>query len=460
MVAVHIPEQIFREYDIRGVVGTELTPQLAHGIGRAVETLTRRKVGRAPRIAIGRDNRPSSDVLARALRDGVAAAGGVAVDIGELPTPAVYLALVELDVDAGVQITGSHNPPEYNGFKMVIGGDTVYGRQVQEIRELLQSGEMDDGRGSLEMDTSVLERYRRAILARNGPLARPVRVVIDCGNGVMSLAAVKTLEQLGADVVPLFCESDGTFPNHHPDPTVPEYIKDLQETVRRTGAELGIGFDGDGDRLGVVDEQGTMVYGDRLIALFGRDLVERIGEGHTVIFDVKCSDVLTEDLQRHNLVPEMWKTGHSLLKVRMKERGAPLAGEMSGHIFFGADYHGFDDALFGAARLLDYLARRNTPLSQQLATLPQRASTPEIRIDCPDDRKFDLAAQAARHFSEKYETLTIDGVRITFPDGWGLLRASNTQPILVMRFEASTEEALQQNRAEVEAWLNARGIAT
>lgn len=271
--------------------------------------------------------------------------------------------------------------------------------------------------------------------------------------------AERILSRLGAEVIPLFCESDGTFPNHHPDPTVVENLKDLQEAVRRTGAELGIAFDGDGDRIGAVDESGNVVFGDQLLVLYGRDLVHRFGKGHHVIFDVKSSDVLKTELARVGLKPVIWKTGHSLIKAKMKELKAPLAGEMSGHVFFGGDYLGFDDALFAAARLLAYIAREGGPLSARLKDLPQTHSTPEIRIDCPDDRKFAVVEAAARHFATGHEVLTLDGARISFEHGWGLIRASNTQPVLVMRFEATSQSALNQYRGEVEAWLKQQGVA-
>ena len=450
---MNIPSSIFLQYDIRGVVGEQLDARVAHAIGRAVATEARKRIGKAARLAVGRDNRPSGDLLAHAVRDGMAAAGATAIDIGMLPTPALYLALHELGVDGGVQVTGSHNPPEFNGFKMVVGGETLYGEDIQELRRLIEDDATDDGAGSLEVETTVLERYSAAILERNGPLARSIRVVVDCGNGVTSLVAERVLSRLGADVTPLFCESDGTFPNHHPDPTVLENLTDLQEAVRRVRAALGIAFDGDGDRIGVVDERGEVVYGDKLLALFGRDLVQRLGDGHSVVFDVKCSDVLAGDLEESGLQPVMWKTGHSLIKAKMKELGSPLAGEMSGHMFFGGDYYGFDDALFAAARLLDYLAKTNEPISVMLSNLPQRCSTPELRVDCDDNRKFDIVARAVEHFSSRYETLNIDGVRISFADGWGLIRASNTQPVLVMRFEAGSEEGLRSYRGEVEEWV-------
>ena len=455
---MRVPAEIFRQYDIRGLVDEQLTPDVAHAVGRALATFTRRRVGAAAHLAVGRDNRPSGDRLSRAVRDGIARAGGTAVDVGVLPTPALYLATHELDVNGGIQITGSHNPPEFNGFKMLSGGETLHGHEILELRDMIEADALDTGDGHLRVDGSVLERYGDAIVGRNGPLARPVKVVVDCGNGVASVCAERILTRLGAEVVPLFCESDGTFPNHHPDPTVPENLRDLQEAVRRTGAELGIAFDGDGDRIGAVDEVGTVVFGDQLLILFGRELAERQGGGAPVIFDVKCSNVLRDELRRSGLEPVIWKTGHSLIKAKMKESGAPLAGEMSGHIFFGGDYYGFDDAMFAAARLLAYVARAGGPLSRHLADLPRTYATPELRVDCPDDRKFAVVDAAAAYFTERYETLTLDGVRVTFPNGWGLLRASNTQPVLVMRFEATSEADLARYRATVEDWLRDQGV--
>jgi phosphomannomutase/phosphoglucomutase len=453
-----VPDTIFRQYDIRGVVGDELTAPFAHALGRALATIASTRVERAPRIAVGRDNRPSGEMLASALRDGMAAAGGVAVDVGIVPSPALYLSQYELDVDGGVQVTGSHNPPEFNGFKMMMTGGTLHGDAIQDIKAMIQEDRTNDGEGSLEKDQSMLERYRNGIVERNGPLSRKLKVVLDCGNGVGSVISVETLEAIGAEVVPLFCESDGTFPNHHPDPTVPENLIDLQNAVIEHDADVGIAFDGDADRIGIVDEKGKMIFGDQLLALYGRDLVHRMGKGHPIIFDVKCSDVLDYDLKKSGLEPIMWKTGHSLIKAKMKETNSPLAGEMSGHMFFGGDYHGFDDALFGAARLLAYLARQDETVSEILSSLPPRCSTPELRIDCPDDEKFGIVEKAAKHFAELYDVLTMDGARINFPEGWGLIRSSNTQPVLVMRFEASTEELLATYRAEVEDWLKAQGV--
>ncbi len=454
-----LPAAIFREYDIRGTVGDQLTPEGARAVGQAVATLAWERLSRAPRLAVGRDNRPSGPALAHGVLSGIEAVGGHAVDVGELPTPALYFATHVLNVDGGVQVTGSHNPPAFNGFKIVLEGEAVYGAAIQELKRLIDEGRTLGRPGGLRSrDDTILARYRDAVVQRNGPLPRQVRVVVDCGNGVSSLVAVDALRRLGADVVPLFCESDGTFPNHHPDPTVLENLRDLQAAVSREGAELGIAFDGDGDRIGVVDERGRVVFGDQLLVLLGRDLARRMGPGHVVIFDVKCSEVLAQELARAGLKPTMWKTGHSLIKQKMKELGAPLAGEMSGHMFFGADWYGFDDALFAAARLLRYVAELGGPLSRLLADLPVTVSTPELRVDCPDERKFDVVARAARHFAAKYPVSTLDGVRIAFGDGWGLLRASNTQPALVLRFEAGSPAALAAHRSEVERWLAGQGI--
>jgi len=377
--------------------------------------------------------------------------------VGQMPTPALYFAVHALGTDGGLQVTGSHNPPEFNGFKLVLGGDAFHGDEILGLWEIIVAEQWRGGAGRETSDGSVLGRYREGIVSRHR-LARPVRVVVDCGNGAGSLVAVGTLEALGAEVTPLFCESDGTFPNHHPDPTVPENLRDLQASVRRTGAELGIAFDGDADRIGAVDETGRIIYGDQLLVILGRDAVARFGPGTPVIFDVKCSEALPAALAGAGARPIMWKTGHSLIKAKMKEEHAPLAGEMSGHMFFGGDYLGFDDALFAAARLLEIVSRGPFGLADLLRDLPATIATPEIRVDVPEERKFDLVERAVAHFSARYPVNTIDGARITFPDGWGLLRASNTQPILVLRFEASNPRSLDAARSEVVGWLAGRGV--
>jgi phosphomannomutase/phosphoglucomutase len=454
-----LPATIFRQYDIRGTVGDQLTAGVAHVVGQALATLLMQRLGHPPTIAVGRDNRPTGPALLAGIQDGIEEAGATAVDVGELPTPALYFATHTIGVDGGIQVTGSHNPPQFNGFKMVARGEAIFGEDIQALHRMIVANRLHRAPGGgRRTHDGVLAAYEEAIVSRHAPLARRVKVVVDCGNGVTSLVAIETLRRIGADVVALFAESDGTFPNHHPDPTVPANLVDLRAAVSREHAELGIAFDGDGDRIGAVDEQGRIVFGDQLLVLLGRDLVFRVGPGHPVIFDVKCSEILPRELRRAGLEPIMWKTGHSLIKQKMHDVGAPLAGEMSGHMFFGGDWFGFDDALFAAARLLHYVARLGGPLSRLLADLPATVSTPEMRVPCPDDLKFGIVERAARHFAERYPVVTLDGVRITFADGWGLLRASNTEPVLVLRFEASTSSALDAYRAEIGAWLAAQGI--
>jgi phosphomannomutase/phosphoglucomutase len=454
---VQVPGSIFRQYDIRGLVDAELTPAFARALGRAFASAAWDHIRRPPVIAVGRDNRPSGSALAAGIRQGICDAGGKALDIGEVPTPALYFAVHDLKADGGVQVTGSHNPPEFNGFKMVLAGEAVHGEAILALRETIEAERWRSGLGHEEKVVGVLDSYRKAIVSRNHP-ARHVPVVVDCGNGVSSLVAVETLAGLGARVTPLFCESDGRFPNHHPDPTVPENLRDLQRAVARTGAELGIAFDGDGDRIGAVDEHGRIIWGDQLLIIFGRDAVRRFGRGVPVIFDVKCSELLPQALEAAGAQPVMWKTGHSLIKAKMKELRAPLAGEMSGHMFFGGDWFGFDDALFAAARLLEIVAAAPGGLARLLADLPETVTTPEIRVDCPEEVKFEVVARAAKHFAGLYRVNTIDGVRIAFADGWGLLRASNTQPVLVLRFEATSETALADYRREVTGWLASQGV--
>ena len=452
-----VPKSIFRQYDVRGLVDSQLTPDFARALGRAFATVAWDRLGRAPVLAVGRDNRPSGPPLSQGVRLGIADAGGTAVDVGTLPTPALYFAVSALETDGGVQVTGSHNPPEFNGFKMVLGGEAFHGDEILELWEIIVAERWRSGKGSETTDNSVLRRYREAVVSRH-KLARPVKVVADCGNGVGSVIAVSTLQALGAEVTPLFCESDGTFPNHHPDPTVPENLEALQEAVRRTGAELGIAFDGDADRIGAVDETGQIIWGDQLLVVLGRDAVRRYGAGTPIIFDVKCSEVLPAALRAAGAEPVMWKTGHSLIKAKMKELKAPLAGEMSGHMFFGGDYFGFDDAIFAAARLLEIVSGRPFGLAAHLADLPKTYATPEIRVDAPEEEKFAIVERAAALFAARYPVNTIDGVRITFPKGWGLLRASNTQAILVLRFEATDPAALDAYRGEVVGWLAEQGV--
>ncbi len=449
---------IFRQYDIRGTVGADLTADTARAVGAAVATEAAERLGRAPVLAVGRDNRPSGEALEAALVEGLRASGAAVRDVGLLPTPALYFAIHHLGADGGVQVTGSHNPPEMNGFKMVLGGLPFAGDDIQRLRERIAGDRLAKGRGALTAH-QVLGAYRGEILGRIGRLDRPLKVVVDCGSGVPGLTYPDALEALGATVDRLYCESDGTFPHHHPDPTVLANLRDLQARVKAWRADVGIAFDGDGDRIGAVDETGTVLFGDQILALLGEDVTRRLGKGREVIFDVKCSDALPEALERAGARPVMWMTGHSYIKAKMKESGAVLGGEMSGHMFFGPpDYLGFDDALYAAARLLKIVAGQPRPLSALRAALPQYVSTPEIRVDCPEDRKVAVVRAAARHFAAKYSTVTIDGVRWRTGEGWGLIRASNTQPILVLRFEARSEAGLAAIRREAEAVLREQGV--
>lgn len=455
---MRIPEHIFREYDIRGVVGEDLDPRVAEAVGRAYGSeLSARLAGAAPRVVVGEDNRPSSPALRGGLLRGLRAAGCDVVRLGTVPTPVTYFAEYEFAADGAVQITGSHNPPEYNGIKMTMGKGSVYGDAIRGLLRRIRAGDVAAGDGGLEV-IDPLPAYVADVSARFR-LERPVRAVVDCGNGTGSVVAVELLEAVGFEVIPLYCESDGTFPNHHPDPTVDEYVRDMMAEVRGRGAELGIGFDGDADRIGVVDDRGRIVRGDILLLLFGLDLLRRRGPGATLVFDVKCSQVLADEFERAGGVPLMWKTGHSLIKEKMKETGAPLAGELSGHVCFADDYYGFDDALYAACRLGELLAASDRPLSAMTGALPAYASTPELRIEVAEEEKFGIVERAVEHFAARYEVVAVDGVRVLFGDGWGLIRASNTQPVIVARYEAETPARLAEIQAIMGGWLRGRGVA-
>ncbi len=452
-----VPEHIFRQYDIRGLVENELTPEISEGVGRAYATLGARRLGRPLRIVVGRDNRPSSPELAKALIRGLNGSGADVVDLGTVPTPTLYWAEKTLRADGGIQITGSHNPPEWNGIKMTLQGRSVYGAQIQAVKDSILGRDFEEGEGASER-VEVLGRYV-ADLAGRFDLARPVKVVLDCGNGVGSLVGVELLEAVGAEVVPLYCESDGTFPNHHPDPTVDENLVDLIEMVRREGADLGIGFDGDADRIGAVDEHGQIVRGDVLLLLFGLDILRIRGPGQRLVFDVKCSQVVSDEFAKAGGDAIMWKTGHSLIKEKMRETGAALGGELSGHICIADNYLGFDDAPYAACRLVDLIARSGRTLSEMVSDFPVYVSTPELRIDVTEETKFAIVEAAQKHFSETRDVIDVDGARVRFDGGWGLLRASNTQPIIVARYEAETEEQLTAIRSEMESWLRTKGVA-
>lgn len=447
---------IFRQYDIRGVVDADLTVDAAHAIGGAYAALMGER-GVTGEVAVGRDNRPSGDKLRDALVDGLTGAGVRVVDIGVVPTPVLYWSLHHLPVIGGIQITGSHNPPEYNGFKLCFGTESLYGHDLQHLLALIRANAAPKGQGAVRHE-DLIERYVADIVKRTGPLARPMKIVYDCGNGVAALVAPQLMRALGVDAVGLFTESDGTFPNHHPDPTVPENLQDLIAAVKREGAELGVAFDGDADRIGLVDDQGRIIWGDHILILYARDVLERTGKGQPIIFDVKCSQALTDEIARAGGTPVMWKTGHSLIKDKMKEQHAPLGGEMSGHMFFSEGFYGHDDALYGAARLLRIVAGSGHTVRELLADVPAFVNTPEIRVECGDDRKFELVERAVAHFRSTHDVLDVDGVRVLFGDGWGLIRASNTQPILVTRYEARSAERLAVIRNEMESWIRSQGV--
>jgi phosphomannomutase/phosphoglucomutase len=447
---------IFRQYDIRGIVGKDLTAEAATAVGRGYAALMRER-GVKGKIVVSRDNRPSGEMLRDALIAGLTAFGIDVIDIGVVPTPLNYWALHHLGVAGGIQITGSHNPPEYNGFKLSMGTGSLHGEEIQKLYGLIGTDPGKVAKGSTSTD-SVIDRYIEDVVKRTGPLPKTMKVVYDCGNGAASLVAPQLFRKLGIDAQGLFCESDGTFPNHHPDPTVPENLEDLIAEVKKRNAQIGIAFDGDGDRIGVVDEDGTIIWGDRILILYARDVLSRTGKGQPIIFDVKCSQALSDAIEKAGGKAVMWKTGHSLIKDKMKETHAPVAGEMSGHMFFSEGFYGHDDALYGAARLLRILAAGKQTIKQALADVPDYVSTPEIRIDVDEDKKFALVDKAVAHFKAKHKVIDVDGVRVLFGDGWGLIRASNTQPVIVARYEAQSKERLAAIRGEMEGWLREQGV--
>ena len=451
-----ISAAIFRQYDIRGVVDTDLTTDAAYAIGSAYAAyLVEKKVRGA--IAVGRDNRPSGVRLREALVRGLTEHGVDVVDIGVVPTPLLYWSLHHLAVVGGIQITGSHNPPEYNGFKLCLGTQSIHGAGIQRLFALQRDGKFPVGRGTVRSE-EVVDRYVEDIATRIGPLAQELRVAVDCGNGAGALVAPKLFARMGVTTYPLFCESDGTFPNHHPDPTVEENLQDLIVEVTDRKADFGVAFDGDADRIGVIDDRGEIIWGDHVLILYARDVLERTDKGQAIIFDVKCSQALPHEIERAGGKAVMWKTGHSLIKDKMREMSAPIAGEMSGHMFFAEGFYGHDDALYGAARLMSIVARSGRSISELLSDVPKFVSTPEIRVDVPEEQKFGLVDRAVRHFSATHDVVNVDGARVLFGDGWGLIRASNTQPILVTRFEARTPERLTAIRDEMESWLRAQGV--
>ncbi len=433
-----LPAEIFKAYDIRGIVDKSLTPGVVYQIGQALGSLAKEQGQTA--IAIGRDGRLSGPSLAGALAEGICAAGVDVIDIGCVPTPVTYFAAYELGCHSCVSVTGSHNPPDYNGLKMVIAGTTLAGEAIQALKQRIEAGNLSQGQGTVRQ-ADVKTAYIQRILS-DVKLSRPMKIVMDCGNGVAGAVAPELFQGLGCEIIPLYCDVDGNFPNHHPDPSKPENLADVIRALQETDAELGIAFDGDGDRLGVVTKSGEIIFPDRQLMLFAADVLSRVPGGQ-IIYDVKCTRLLAPWIRQHGGEPLMWNTGHALVKAKLKETGAPLAGEMSGHCFFKERWYGFDDGLYTGARLLEILSRHadGNPVLEQL---PNALCTPELNIKMAEGEPFALIdkLKAEAEFAGAVEKITLDGVRVEYADGFGLARPSNTTPVVVLRFEADNAEAL------------------
>ncbi len=439
-------KEIFREYDVRGLVNRDLTDGLVYDLGRAVGTFALSRGAEV--ITLGRDTRLSSQEYLNALQRGLLATGINTLDCGLIATPMLYFSIRHLNAGGGVMVTGSHNPPEFNGFKICIGHDTIYGEDIQALRQIMEQGRYASGKG-ICYKRDIAFAYENHLF-KNIRIERPIKVAVDGGNGVAGIFALPLYKRFQCEVQEIYCNPDGNFPNHFPDPTVVENLQDLIKLVKDTGSEAGIGFDGDGDRIGVVTDEGRIIWGDELLLLFSRFILKE-HPGAAVIGEVKCSQKLFDDIAKNGGRAIMWKAGHSLIKGKMKEEKALLAGEMSGHIFFADRYFGYDDAIYASLRLIEILSRSDSTLTELLADVPPTFSTPELRVDCPDEIKFSVVEKVKAHFKKNFPVIDIDGVRVIFPGGWGLLRASNTQPVLVMRFEANREEELERIRETVES---------
>ncbi|MCE5335902.1 MAG: phosphomannomutase/phosphoglucomutase [Desulfobacteraceae bacterium] len=440
---------VFREYDIRGIAGVEITDPDVTALGRAFGTYMAERNKR--RVVVGRDCRLTSDRYRDLLVGGMLDTGLEIIDIGVCPTPLLYFAIRHLGLEGGVMITASHNPPEYNGFKICNGNDTIWGDEIQLIRKLVEAGKFASGKGSIS-SFDIFAPYIDFVVG-NIHLKRKLRVGIDAGNATGGPLATTLLRKLGCEIHPLYCDMDGTFPNHEPDPTVMENLRDLKDLVKKERLDIGVAYDGDCDRLGVIDHRGEVVYGDKLLVIFAREILAR-RPGTTIISEVKCSKTVYDDIERHGGVPLMWKTGHSLIKAKMKDVDAVLAGEMSGHVFFKDRFFGFDDGIYSSCRLLEILAETGKSIPELLAGIPNTWTTPELRVECSDETKFEVVEQAKLLFRKQdLKIVDVDGVRIVFPDGWGLVRASNTQPVLVLRYEAETPERLEEIRRLVESTI-------
>ncbi len=442
---MQINPQIYREYDIRGVVDKDLTPAVARRLGQGFGTymIQRNKLN----LVVGRDGRLSSKSFTDALIEGLLSTGCHVTDIGLCPTPVYYFSIFHLDKDGGMMVTGSHNPPEFNGFKVSVGKSTIFGEEIQALGRLIEKGKFSSGKGSLGKG-EVIRPYQDYI-KKNIKLGKPLKAVIDAGNGTAGPVAGPLLRDLGCELEELYCEVDGRFPNHFPDPTVPGNLKDLIDRVMKTRADVGIGYDGDADRIGVVDDQGTILWGDQLMILFSREILKE-RKGATFVAEVKCSQNLYNDIEKHGGKAIMWRAGHSLIEEKIREERAALGGEMSGHLFFADRYFGYDDAIYASCRLIELLSKTDKKLSQLLSDVPKTFITPEIRVDCPDEVKFRVVETVREALRKDYPVIDVDGVRVKFEDGWGLVRASNTQPALVLRFEALTEDRLNEIRGLVE----------
>ncbi|MGH8618501.1 MAG: phosphomannomutase/phosphoglucomutase [Burkholderiales bacterium] len=439
-----VPHEIFKAYDIRGIVGRTLTPPIVRSIGQAIGSEAAARGVRE--IVIGRDGRLSGPELSVALTRGLQAAGRDVVDVGRVATPMVYFAAHELGTQSGVMVTGSHNPPDYNGLKMVLAGETLAGDAIQALRARIENGDLTTGKGAYRTE-DIAERYL-ARIAADVKLARPMKIAVDCGNGVAGAFAASLFRRLGCEVTELFCEVDGTFPNHHPDPSVPANLADLIAALKNGPAEIGLAFDGDGDRLGVVTKDGEIIFPDRQLMLFAADVLARVPGGE-IVFDVKSTRNLFDWVRKHGGKPTLWKTGHSFIKAKLKETGAPLAGEMSGHIFFKERWYGFDDGLYAGARLLEILSR-SADAGAPLKALPNSLCTPELQIKLKEGENYALIDTLKKNakFDGACEVITIDGVRVEYADGFGLARPSNTTPVVVLRFEADNAAALARIRED------------
>jgi phosphomannomutase/phosphoglucomutase len=440
--------EMFREYDIRGIAGKDMTEDEVVLIGKAVGSFLKQRG--CSKLNVGRDCRLTSEPYSQKVIEGLLSTGCNVIDIGVCPTPVFYFSIKHLKQDGGVMVTASHNPSEYNGFKLCIGLDSIHGQDIQKIRQIIDEESFVQGQGSLS-STDLIPSYKNFVID-NINLNRTLKVGVDAGNGTAGVVAVPIMRKLGCEVHDIYCEMDGTFPNHEADPTVLKNMQDLIALVQQKKLDLGIGYDGDGDRIGVVDENGNIIYGDKLMIIFSREILSR-KPGATFISEVKCSKTMYEDIEKNGGRAVMWRTGHSLIKKKMKEESAELAGEMSGHMFFADRYFGYDDATYASCRLLEILSNSVETISELISDVPQTFTTPEIRVDCPDDEKFVVVKKVTDYFRKLYDVIDIDGVRVLFDDGWGLVRASNTQPALVLRFEAMSEQRLAEIRDLVESAL-------